>query len=130
PPRPLGLELKNLLPSPQSKFKTQNSKIDKMPLIIDPIPSGRPLPFMQTIQDAARLNIQERTTFYVSAYLFQCWISQLTLDYSAQLAEKPDPDDRSFQTGESWRGFQKFFAKASDAEFPEFYIHLMQFAAH
>src|SRR6266571_1359151 len=100
------------------------------PLIIDPPPSGRPLPLMQSIQDAARLNIQQRTTFYVSAFLFQCWISELTLANTAQLAEKPDPNDRSFQTGQAWRGFQKFFGKASDAEFPEIFGHLMQFGDH
>src|ERR1043166_8773736 len=96
------------------------------PHIIDP--SSRPLPLMQTIQDAARLNIQEHTTFYVSAFLFQCWISELT--NSAQLAEKPDPKDRSFQTGQAWRGFLKFFGKASDAEFPVVFSHLMEFAQY
>ena len=85
---------------------------------------------MQTAQDAARLNIQHRTTFYVSAFMFQCWISKLTLDNSAQLAEKPDPNDRSFQTGEAWRGFFKMFGEASDAEFVAFYGHLMEFAQY
>ena len=34
--------------------------------IIDPVPTRRPLPLMQSIRDAAELNNQERTTFYVS----------------------------------------------------------------
>jgi hypothetical protein len=34
---------------------------------------------MDTIHDAAKLNIQHRTTFYVSAFLFQRWLSKLTL---------------------------------------------------
>ncbi len=49
--------------------------------IIDPTPSRR-LPLMQTIQDAAKLNIQHRTTFYVSAYLFQAWICELSLRWA------------------------------------------------
>ena len=93
--------------------------------IIDPLPSGRRLPLMQTIQDAAKLNVQERTTFYVSAYLFQCWISDLVLANSAQLAEKAAPNDRSFQTGEALRGFHKFFGNTSDAEFPSVFSDLI-----
>ena len=65
------------------------------PRIIDPMPGGK-LPFMDSIQDAAKLNVQHRTTFYVSAYLFQAWICKLTLDNVAQLAEKSDPNQRSF----------------------------------
>src|SRR6266571_5225448 len=101
-----------------------------MPRIIDPMPSGRPLPLMYSLQDAAKLNIQERTTFYVSAFLFQVWLCELTLGHTAQLAEKPDPNDRSFQTGEAWRGFLKYFGRVSDAQFSEIYIHLMQFTDH
>jgi hypothetical protein len=100
---------------------------------INPLTHGsarQPLPIMDTIHDAAKLNIQHRTTFYVSAFLFQCWLSELTLAHAAQLAEKPDPKDRSFQIGESLRGFHKYFGHASDAEFPELFSHLMQFAEY
>ncbi len=100
------------------------------PNIIDPVPFRRRLPPMQTAQDAANLNVQHRTTFYISAFMFQCWLSELTLSNTAQLAEKPDPKDRSFQTGEAWRGFFKMFGQASDAEFPAFYGHLMEFAEY
>jgi hypothetical protein len=96
------------------------------PRIIDP--SRRRLPLMQTIQDAAKLNVQERTTFYVSAFLFGCWVSELTLANSAEFAEKTDPRDRSFQSGQAWRAFLKYFGQASDAEFPAIFGHLMQFA--
>jgi len=34
-------------------------------------------------QDAAKLNVQERTTFHVSAFLFQAWISELSLANAA-----------------------------------------------
>jgi hypothetical protein len=85
---------------------------------------------MNSIQDAVKLNVQERTTFYVSAFLFQCWLGELTLAAAAQLAEKPDPKVHSFQTGQAWRGFLKYFGKASDAEFPEIYSHLMQFGGY
>jgi len=95
------------------------------PTIVDPIP--RRIPNMQTIQDAAKLNIQERTTFYVSAYLFQVWISELSLANAAQMAEQPDPAKRSFQSGEGWRGFQKYFGKATDAEIPTIFGDLMEF---
>jgi len=103
------------------------------PTIIDPIP--RRIPNMQTIQDAAKLNIQECTTFYVSAYLFQVWISELSLANAAQMAEQPDPAQRSplpgkskiFQSGEAWRGFQKYFGKATDAEIPTIFGDLMEF---
>ncbi|HSU52516.1 MAG TPA: hypothetical protein VLT36_00495 [Candidatus Dormibacteraeota bacterium] len=91
------------------------------------MPSG-PLPIMHTFQDAAKLNAQERTTFYVSAFLFQVWICELTLANGAQLAERPNPARRSFQSGQAWRGFQKYFGKASDAELPTLFGHLMQFA--
>jgi hypothetical protein len=94
--------------------------------IIDPLPCGK-LPLMNSIEEAAKLNVRHRTTFYVSAYLFQCWICQLTLDNVAQLAEKPDPKQRSFQTGEAWRGFLHLFGKADDSEFATVFEHLMQF---
>ena len=110
---------------PSRKIENQKSKI-KNPMIIDPMPCGK-LPLMDSIEDAAKLNVQHRTTFYVSAYLFQCWICKLTLDNVAQLAEKSDPNQRSFQTGEAWRGFLHFFGKASDAEFAAIFGHLMQF---
>src|SRR5438552_8561792 len=97
-----------------------------MSLIIDP--SRRQLPLMYSIQDAAKLNVQEKTTFYVSAFLFQLWLCEFTLANTAQLAEKSDPQDRSFQTGEAWRGFQKYFGKCSDAEFATVFGHLMEFA--
>lgn len=96
-------------------------------MIINPIPSNRPLPIMRTIQDAAKLNVQERTTFYVSAFLFQAWISELSLANAAQMAEQPDPTRRSFQSGAAWRGFQKYFGKATDAEMPHIFSDLMQF---
>jgi hypothetical protein len=82
---------------------------------------------MHTIQDAAKLNQQECTTFYVSAFLFQCWICELSLANSAQVAQQPDPAKRSFQSGQAWRGFQKVFGRASDAELPNIFNDLMQF---
>jgi hypothetical protein len=85
---------------------------------------------MSTIEDAAKLNVQERTTFYVSAFLFQAWISVLTLANAAQFAEKTNPDGRSFQTGQAWRGFLNYFGKAPDVEFPDLFGHLMQFAEY
>jgi hypothetical protein len=69
------------------------------PRIIDPIPSRRPLPLMQSIHDDATLNTRERTTFYVSAFLFQVRIAELSLANAAQIAEQPDPAKRSFQSG-------------------------------
>src|SRR5882757_3334157 len=100
------------------------------PEIIDPMPFRRPLPFMPTLHDAAKLNEKEKSSFYVSAFLFQCWISHLCLDNTAQLAEKPDPADRLFQAGNAWRGFQKLFGKASGREFGVIFRHLMQFAEY
>ena len=43
-------------------------------------------------------------------------------------AERPDPKNRSFQSGQAWRGFQKFWGKATDAEFPRIFSDLMEFA--
>jgi hypothetical protein len=110
-----------------SRFTIQPcNHVTMRPLIIDP--TRRPLPQMSTLQDAAKLNLQEKTTFFVSAFLFQGWVSELNLASVALLAEKPDPNDRSFQTGQAWSGFRKYFGRASDAEFPEIFSHVMQFA--
>jgi hypothetical protein len=83
---------------------------------------------MQSVQDAAKLNRQERTTFYVSAFLFQAWISELSLANVAQMAEQPDPRKRLFQSGQAWRAFQKFGGKAGDLELPTIFCDLMEFA--
>jgi hypothetical protein len=58
---------------------------------------------------------------------FQVWISELSLTNAAQMAEQPDPTRRSFQSGEAWRGFQKYFGKATDSEMPHLFSDLMQF---
>jgi hypothetical protein len=98
------------------------------PRIIDP---SRPrLPLMDSIHDAAKLNEKEHTTFYVSAWLFQAWISELILGCSAQFAEKTAPNERSFQAGQAWQGFQKIFDKPSDKEFAQIFQHLMKFAGY
>src|SRR4051794_17574479 len=98
------------------------------PRIIDPIPFRRPMPFMPTLDDAVKISEKEKSSFYVSAFMFQCWISQLCLDNVAQLAEKPNPADRFFQAGNARRGFQKLFGKASDREFGFIFEHLTLFA--
>jgi hypothetical protein len=97
------------------------------PRILD-LPS--PLPLMHSLHDAARLDAQEHTTFYTTAFLLQCWISELTLFNSAEIAEKPNPNQRSFQTGNAWRGFVKCFGKRSNAKFPTIFGHLMQFGQY
>ena len=43
---------------------------------------------MQSIQDAAKLNAQEGTTFYVSPFLFQARVAELTLANAAQFAHR------------------------------------------
>ncbi|HWX18567.1 MAG TPA: hypothetical protein VN578_01550 [Candidatus Binatia bacterium] len=101
------------------------------PIIVDPIPSTRPsLPFMASAQDAAKLNAQERTTFYLTAFMFQCWLSQLFNDGIAQLAEKPNPADRAFQSGQARAAFAKLFGQASDAEFSEIFDSITRFAGY
>jgi hypothetical protein len=82
---------------------------------------------MHSLRDAARLDAQAHTSFYTAAFLFQCWISDLTLLNSAEIAEKPDPNQRSFQTGNAWRGLLKHFGKLSNPKFPTIYSHLLEF---
>src|SRR6185295_1272499 len=64
-----------------SKFK--NSLIRPMPTLIDP--SLRHLPLIQSIENAEKLDAQQNTTFHVSAFMFQAWLSELSLANSAQL---------------------------------------------
>jgi hypothetical protein len=100
------------------------------PEIFDPLPQRPALPFMASVEDAVKLNISREDTFYVSAFMFQCWIGQLLVDNGAQLAEKPARENRCFQNGQAWDGYFKMFGKAPDDEFRQFFGHLMRFTGY
>ena len=96
------------------------------PQIIDP---HRPtLPIMNTFEDAQRLDAAAGSDFHAAAFFFQGWIGNLLEFGTAQIAEIPDPQDRSFQNGQAWRSFQKFFPH--EDRLPHLFGHLMSFASH
>src|SRR5689334_5492029 len=85
------------------RTKTSNTShpMNTHPQIIDP---HRPtLPIMNTFEDAQRLDAAAGSDFHAAAFFFQGWIGNLLEFGTAQIAEIPDPQDRSFQNGQAWR---------------------------
>ena len=86
-----------------------------------------PLPLMKTIDDAVAICEHEHDNFYVTAFMVEAWLGELTVRTMAESAEKKTALDRHLQTGDASLLFQETFGRAKDAEFPHLFECLLRF---
>ena len=53
-----------------------------------------PLPFMKTMDDAMAVCQRENDNFYVTAFLIECWLGDVTCRTVEQYAENKSAKDR------------------------------------
>jgi hypothetical protein len=87
-----------------------------------------PLPLMKSMEDAVALCESEQDNFYVTAFMAEAWLGELTFCTDAEYAEKKSASDRRLQSGEAERVFQECFGHAGDEEFSHIYQCLLRFA--
>jgi len=85
---------------------------------------------MKSPEDAVALSEKEQDNFYVTAFLIETWLSELTLRAVAEYAEKKSASDRRLQTGEAARLFQEIFGPASKGKWPDVHQNLYRFAQY
>jgi hypothetical protein len=94
-------------------------------------PASRgPLPLMKSLEDAVALCEKEQDNFYVTAFLIEAWLGELTMQTVAEYAEKKSASDRRLQTGEAHRLFQEVFGHVTDKEFPHVFQCICRFAEY
>jgi hypothetical protein len=92
--------------------------------------SRGPLPFMKTMEDATAISEKEGDNFYVTAFLIEAWLADVTLDVVAEYADNKQGKDRAIQAGGAWKVFLRFFGHAQDAELPHLMVSLCRFSEY
>ena len=85
---------------------------------------------MKSLGDAVALCEKEQDNFYVTAFMIEAWLGELTLRTVAEYAEKKSASDRRLQTGEAERLFQEAFGHATDKELPHVVQCICRFAEY
>lgn len=82
---------------------------------------------MKTMDDALAACQRENDNFYVTAFMIEAWLGDLTCKTVAQYAEHRNAKDRRLQQGLAAEGFATFFSHVSDAEFHHLFGSLARF---
>ncbi|MFM2197389.1 MAG: hypothetical protein RLZZ505_821 [Verrucomicrobiota bacterium] len=82
---------------------------------------------MKTMDDALAVSQRENDNFYVTAFMIEAWLGDLTCRTVAQYAEHRNAKDRRLQQGFAAEGFEAIFGHASDAEFHHIFGSLARF---
>ena len=85
---------------------------------------------MRSLQDAEALCQRERDPFYVDAFMFECWLGDVTMSAAEEYAGKKCARNRKMQSGQAWRAFMEIFGHAKDSDFPHLLGHLFRFAEY
>lgn len=75
------------------------------------------LPFMKTMEDALAVCQRENDNFYVTAFMIEAWLGDITLGTVAEYAERRRAKDRKLQQGLAAQSFTAVFGHVSDKEF-------------
>lgn len=89
-----------------------------------------PLPFMKTMDDALAVCARENDNFYVTAFLIEAWLGDVTLQTVAQYAERKSAKNRKLQQGLAAECFASAFGNVPDAEFHHVFSSLLRFAEY
>lgn len=85
------------------------------------------LPFMKTMEDAIAVCHRENDNFYVTAFMIQAWLGEVTCRTVAEYAEKKSASARRFQQGLARELFDQTFGHVEDAEFHHVFQALARF---
>ncbi len=85
------------------------------------------LPLMKTMEDAIAVCQRENHNFYVTAFMIEAWLGEVTCRTVAEYAEKKSASDRRFQQGLARELFDEAFGHAKDAEFHHVFQALARF---
>jgi hypothetical protein len=72
---------------------------------------------MKTMNDALAVSQRENDSFYVTAFVIEAWLGDVTLKTVAQYAEHKNAAKRRLQQGLAAESFEPFFGHVCDAEF-------------
>jgi hypothetical protein len=89
-----------------------------------------PLPFMKTMDDALAVCARENDNFYLTAFMIEVWLGDVTLKTVAQYAERKSAKNRNLQQGLAAESFATSFGHVSDAEFHHLFGSLLRFAEY
>jgi hypothetical protein len=90
----------------------------------------RPLPLMESVEDALTLAEAEKDSFYLKAFGIQTWLRQLLAQAAAEYRPQKNRRYRVMQTGQAQRGFLQKFGQATGAECQELLENLYRFTEH
>src|SRR5260221_9969195 len=80
-------------------------------------PNPGALPEMETADQAMAIFRRENDPFYKFSFIANCWLARLVVDAVAGLSHQNRKGNRSPQTGQAWRGFNKRFGQLTDPQF-------------
>jgi len=95
--------------------------------VLNFVASRGPLPFTKTVEDAVALAEKERGNFYVTAFMIEAWLGEITMRACDEYAKTKEASERRMQTGEAHRLFQVGIGDAADGEFPPIVSCLVRF---
>lgn len=80
-----------------------------------------PMPFMKTFDDAMTLCEREHDNFYLTLFMFQVWLGELSIQTRDEYAEKKSAVQRRLQTGRALEIFDRYFGHTKAEE----YFHII-----
>jgi hypothetical protein len=83
---------------------------------------------MKTMDDARAVCAREDDNFYLTAFMLEAWLGDVTLKTVAQYAERKSAKNRKLQQGLATESFTAAFGHASNAEFDHVFSSLLRFA--
>lgn len=89
-----------------------------------------PLPVMHTFEDVLRMVKETSDSFYMTAFILECWLGQLTNYYVAEYSEKKQAKERQLQTGIGLRLFDETFQLNSPEEVQRIIECIARFAEY
>ncbi len=90
----------------------------------------RPLPLMKSLDDAKALCERERDNFYVTAFMIECWLGEVTCRTVAQHSGKKSAAKRQLQVGMAREVFADMFGGVSDKEMLHLFGCLVRFGEY
>ncbi len=88
------------------------------------------MPFMDSVEDALSLCEEHQDGFYLSAFMLECWLGQVTCHVVAEYSEKKQAKDRRLQKEKARRFFWDIFGHIPDSEIHHLLSHVNRFAEH
>lgn len=85
------------------------------------------LPFMKTMDDALAVCQRENDNFYLTAFMIEAWLGDVTLGTVAEYAERRKAKNRKLQQGLATQSFSGVFGHVTDEDFHHLFKSLARF---